>query len=136
MNPSAYPPFKILLVDDEPSFLRSMSLTLERYGLNNIITCSEPHQVQQIMSEHSIGLVLLDLTMPVISGQELLAWFKEEYPAVSVIIFSGLNQVDAAVNCVKQGAFDYIVKTADQEQILESIKRAIHTQELSLENQA
>ena len=76
MNPSAYPPFKILLVDDEPSFLRSMSLTLERYGLNNIITCSEPHQVQQIMSEHSIGLVLLDLTMPVISGQELLAWFK------------------------------------------------------------
>ena len=136
MNPSAYPPFKILLVDDEPSFLRSMSLTLERYGLNNIITCSEPHQVQQIMSEHSIGLVLLDLTMPVISGQELLAWFKEEHPAVSVIIFSGLNQVDAAVNCVKQGAFDYIVKTADQEQILESIKRAIHTQELSLENQA
>jgi len=136
LNPSAYPPFKILLVDDEPSFLRSMSLTLERYGLNNIITCSEPHQVQQIMSEHSIGLVLLDLTMPVISGQELLAWFKEEYPAVSVIIFSGLNQVDAAVNCVKQGAFDYIVKTADQEQILESIKRAIHTQELSLENQA
>lgn len=136
MNQLAYPQFKILLVDDEPSFLRSMSLTLERYGLNNILTCSEPHKVQGLMAEHSIGLVLLDLTMPVISGQELLAWLTEEYPDVSVIIFSGLNQVDAAVNCVKQGAFDYIVKTADQEQILEAIKRAIHTQELSLENQA
>lgn len=136
MNQLAYPQFNILLVDDEPSFLRSMSLTLERYGLNNILTCSEPQQVQSLMSEHTIGLVLLDLTMPVISGQELLKWLTEEYPDVSVIIFSGLNQVDAAVNCVKQGAFDYIVKTADQEQILESIKRAIHTQELSLENQA
>lgn len=136
MNQLAYPQFKILLVDDEPSFLRSMSLTLERYGLNNILTCSEPHQVQALMAEHNISLVLLDLTMPVISGQELLDWLTEEYPDVSVIIFSGINQVDAAVNCVKQGAFDYIVKTADQEQILEAIKRAIHTQELSLENQA
>ena len=136
MNQLAYPQFKILLVDDEPSFLRSMSLTLERHGLNNLLTCPEPHQVKSLMAEHNIGLVLLDLTMPVISGQELLTWLTEEYPDVSVIIFSGLNQVDAAVNCVKQGAFDYIVKTADPEQILEAIKRAIHTQELSLENQA
>lgn len=113
-----------------------MSLTLERYGLNNLLTCADPRQVQNIMAEEAIGLVLLDLTMPVISGQELLTWLTEEFPDVCVIIFSGINQVDAAVDCVKRGAFDYIVKTADQEQILEAIKRAIHTQELSLENQA
>lgn len=136
MKQTLYPQFKLLLVDDEPSFLRSMSLTLERYGLNNLITCADPRQVQNIMAEETVGLVLLDLTMPIISGQELLTWLTEEFPDVCVIIFSGINQVDAAVDCVKRGAFDYIVKTADQEQILEAIKRAIHTQELSLENQA
>ncbi len=136
MQQTLYPQFKILLVDDEPSFVRSMSLTLERYGINNLTSCTDPTQVQQKMAHENIALVLLDLTMPVLSGQALLGWLKEEYPHVSVIIFSGINQVDAAVDCVKRGAFDYIVKTTDQEHILESIKRAIHTQELSLENQA
>lgn len=136
MNTPVYPQFKILLVDDEASFLRSMSLTLERYGLNNVLTCQDPHQVKSLVDSNPIGLVLLDLTMPSLSGQELLEWFTQEHPDISVIIFSGINQVEAAVNCVKHGAFDYIVKTTEQEQILESIKRAIHTQELSLENQA
>lgn len=136
MQQTLYPHFKILLVDDEPSFVRSMSLTLERYGINNLTSCTDPTQVQNKMAHENIALVLLDLTMPVLSGQALLGWLKEEYPHVSVIIFSGINQVDAAVDCVKRGAFDYIVKTTDQEQILESIKRAIHTQELSMENQA
>lgn len=113
-----------------------MSLTLERQGYNNLMTCSSPQDVKNIVSTEQVGLVLLDLTMPIISGQELLNWFTEEHPDITVIIFSGLNQIDAAVDCVKKGAFDYIVKTADQEQILESIKRAINTQELSLENHA
>ncbi|RDL43378.1 sigma-54-dependent Fis family transcriptional regulator [Marinomonas piezotolerans] len=136
LKQTLYPQFKLLLVDDEPSFLRSMSLTLERYGFNNLITCTDPKQVAKIMADEYVGLVLLDLTMPTMSGQEILTWLNEEFPDVCVIIFSGINQVDAAVDCVKRGAFDYIVKTTDQEQILEAIKRAIHTQELSLENQA
>lgn len=106
MQQTLYPQFKILLVDDEPSFVRSMSLTLERYGINNLTSCTDPTQVQQKMAHENIALVLLDLTMPVLSGQALLGWLKEEYPHVSVIIFSGINQVDAAVDCVKRGAFD------------------------------
>jgi DNA-binding NtrC family response regulator len=136
VNDGLYPQFKILLVDDEISFLRSMSLTLERQGYTNLLTCDNPLHVKQLIATNHIGLILLDLTMPVLSGQDLLNWVKEEYPDIAVIIFSGLNQVDAAVDCVKKGAFDYIVKTANQEQIFESIKRAIRNQELSLENQS
>ena len=135
-TPNLYPQFKILLVDDETSFLRSMSLTLERQGFTNLITCSAPLTVPSLMAENDIGLVLLDLTMPAMSGQQLLHWLKEEYPEVIVIILSGINQVESAVECVKQGAFDYYVKTSDQNQILEGLKRAIRTHELSLENQA
>ena len=132
---SLYPQFPILLVDDETSFLRSMSLTLERNDITNIHTCSEPKKVPELMRKLNAGLVLLDLTMPELSGRDLLTWFQEEYPDVCVIIISGLNQVEAAVDCVKQGAFDYFVKTTEQSQIIEGIKRAIRTQELSIENQ-
>uniref|UniRef100_A6VW57 Two component, sigma54 specific, transcriptional regulator, Fis family n=1 Tax=Marinomonas sp. (strain MWYL1) TaxID=400668 RepID=A6VW57_MARMS len=136
MKYNLYPQFKILLVDDEVAFLRSMSLTLERQGYNNLMTCSDPSLVPSLMEKEDVGLVLLDLTMPRISGQKVLSWLKEEYPNVCVIIISGVNQVDSAVECVKQGAFDYFVKTSDQNQILDGLKRAIHTQELTLENQA
>jgi len=130
-----YPQFPVLLIDDETSFLRSMSLTLERNDITHIHTCSEPRSVPELMKKLNAGLVLLDLTMPGLSGRDLLSWFKEEYPDVCVIIISGLNQVEAAVDCVKQGAFDYFVKTTEQSQIIEGIKRAIRTQELSIENQ-
>ena len=132
---SLYPQFPVLLIDDEISFLRSMSLTLERNDITNIHTCSDPKTVPELMKKLNTGLVLLDLTMPVISGRDLLTWFKEEYPDVCVIVISGINQVEAAVDCVKQGAFDYFVKTTEQSQIIEGIKRAIRTQELSIENQ-
>ncbi|GGN32926.1 MULTISPECIES: sigma-54-dependent transcriptional regulator [Marinomonas] len=136
MKHNLYPQFKILLVDDEIAFLRSMSLTLEIQGFNHLITCSDPSQIPSLMETEDIGLVLLDLTMPKVSGQKVLAWLKEEYPNVCVIIISGVNQVNTAVECVKQGAFDYFVKTSDQNQILDGLKRAIRTQELTLENQA
>lgn len=136
MKHNLYPQFKILLVDDEIAFLRSMSLTLEIQGFNNLITCSDPSLIPSLMETEDIGLVLLDLTMPKVSGQKVLSWLKEEYPNVCVIIISGVNQVNTAVECVKQGAFDYFVKTSDQNQILDGLKRAIRTQELTLENQA
>ncbi|MCZ2722452.1 sigma-54 dependent transcriptional regulator [Marinomonas sp. 15G1-11] len=131
-----YPQFKILLVDDEIPFLRSTLLSFERHGFTNLVSCSQPEQVPSLMNEHNIGLVLLDLTMPNVSGKELLTWLNEEYPDVCVIILSGINQLDTAVECVKLGAFDYFVKTSDPSEILEGLKRAIRTQELSIENQA
>ncbi|MFT2111439.1 sigma-54-dependent transcriptional regulator [Marinomonas sp. 2405UD68-3] len=136
LAPNLYPQFKILLVDDEIPFLRSTLLSFERHGFTNLLTCSNPENVPSLMAENDIGLILLDLTMPNVSGKELLIWLNEEYPDVCVIIFSGINQLDTAVECVKLGAFDYFVKTSDPSEILEGLKRAIRTQELSIENQA
>ncbi|WP_191603155.1 sigma-54-dependent transcriptional regulator [Marinomonas algicola] len=133
-----YPQFEILLVDDEIPFLRSTLLSFERHGFTNLVSCSQPENVPALMqnNQHSIGLILLDLTMPKVSGKDLLIWLNEEYPDVCVIILSGINQLETAVECVKLGAFDYFVKTSDPSEILEGLKRAIRTQELSIENQA
>jgi DNA-binding NtrC family response regulator len=137
INQTLYPEFGILLVDDEASFLRSLSITLERNGgITHIHRCSDSRNVMEILQQESIGLVLLDLTMPHISGQQLLQTITEQHPDISVIIISGLNHVESAVKCLQQGAFDYFVKTSEEGRLIEGIKRAIRMQEMRRENQA
>lgn len=137
INQTFYPEFGILLVDDEASFLRSLSITLERNGgITHIHRCSDSRNVMDILQQESIGLILLDLTMPHISGQQLLQRITEQHPDISVIIISGLNHVESAVKCLQQGAFDYFVKTSEEGRLIEGIKRAIRMQEMRRENQA
>ena len=70
MNQQTYPAFGILLVDDEPAWLKSLSLTLRSCaGLSNISTCQDSRQVMGLLDQGGIGLVLLDLTMPFLSGE-------------------------------------------------------------------
>ncbi len=136
MKKNLYPSFGILLVDDEVPFLRSLSITLERSGgINNVYRCQDSRQVMKLIAEQDIGLVLLDLTMPHLLGETLLERIAEEHPEVAVIIISGMNQVETAVNCIKLGAIDYVVKTEEEDRLIGGIKRTIQVLELRLENQ-
>jgi DNA-binding NtrC family response regulator len=135
MNDSLYPSFGVLLVDDEAPWLRSLSMTLEGPGaITNILQCSDSREVMDILAGRDIGLILLDLTMPHLSGEELLAMVASEHPEVAVIVLSGMNQIETAVRCMRLGAFDYLVKTAEEDRILDSVRRAIRMQELQREN--
>jgi len=132
---SLYPDFAVLMVDDEASYLRSLSILLERKAeINNIVRCEDSRQAMTLMQQHNVGLVLLDLTMPFVSGKELLSQIAEQYPQVPVIIISGLNQVESAVECLQQGAFDYFVKTSEEGRLVEGVKRAIRMQQMQQEN--
>jgi DNA-binding NtrC family response regulator len=135
MSERGSPSFGILLVDDEVAWLRSLSLTLERSaGLRNVRTCQDPLLVPEILDGDDIGVVLLDLTMPRLSGEELLARIAAEHPEVAVIVVSGLNQLETAVRCMKLGAFDYHVKTEEEDRLLAGVLRAIRFQQLQREN--
>ena len=135
MNNSLHPAFGLLLVDDEPAWLRSLALTLERSsGVTNIVTCSDSRQVMELLAGGNIGIVLLDLTMPHLSGEELLTRITEGFPDLMVIVISGMNQVENAVRCMKLGAFDYFVKTVEEERLLGGVLRAIRMRELQQEN--
>ena len=135
MNPSLYPHFGILLVDDEPAWLRSLSLTLERSaGITNITACDDSRQVMELLREHEFGLVLLDLTMPHLSGEDLLCLIGEQCPETAVIIISGMNQIESAVACIKLGAFDYFVKTVEEDRLISGVLRAIRMLELERQN--
>ena len=131
MTPNAYPSFQILLVDDEPAWLRSLSLTLKSLaGLSNLVTCEDSREVEGLLEAGNIGLVLLDLTMPHLSGEELLKRIGESHPEVSAIVVSGLNQLETAVRCMKLGAFDYFIKTDEEDRIVGGVLRAVRMLEM------
>ena len=135
MNKDLYPSFGILLVDDEPAWLRSLSLALEStLGITNVVLCKDSREVMNILETREIGLVLLDLTMPYLSGEELLTRIAERYPDLTTIVVSGLNQVGKVVHCMKLGAYDYYVKTDDEERIVCGVQRAVTSQQLQRDN--
>ena len=135
MKSSLYPSFKILLVDDEASFLRSLSFSLERYsGINNVQHCTDSRLAMDELATGQFGVVLLDLNMPYLSGEELLEKIVESHPHIAVIIISGIAQIERAVQCIKIGAYDYYVKTDEPERLTGGINRVVRFQELNLEN--
>lgn len=135
MKKNLYPKFGVLVVDDEESWLRSISITLAmEAGITHVQRCSDSRQVMGILKENDIGLILLDINMPHISGLELLNNIVEEHPDVTVIVISGLNQVDIAVQCMKKGAFDFYVKTVEVDRLIKGVQRALRSIELEREN--
>ncbi len=136
MSDSLYPSFPILLVDDEPAWLRSLSMTLAVSGINNTVRCTDSRKVLDILAEGEVPLVLLDLNMPHLGGEALLERIVEEHPGVGVIIISGMNQIETAVGCIQRGAFDYFVKTVEEDRLVTGVQRAIQVIDLQRENRA
>ncbi|WP_020676975.1 sigma-54-dependent transcriptional regulator [Geopsychrobacter electrodiphilus] len=135
MTTDKYPAFKILMVDDELPWLRSLGMTLEGPGgFENLMQCDDSRQVMKLLAQHDVGVVLLDLTMPHLGGEELLQLIKRDFPATQVIILSGMNQLETAVGCMRQGAFDYFVKTVEEDRLLDGVRRAVRMVELQREN--
>lgn len=136
MSNTLYPTFSILLVDDEPAWLGSLSLTLESCGgISNILTCSDSREAMAILDGGQVGLVLLDLTMPYLSGEQLLEQIAERHPDIATIVVSGLNQLETAVRCMKLGAFDYCIKTDEEDRIVGAVLRAVRMVEMKREYQ-
>lgn len=129
-----FPKNPVLIIDDEVSILDGQKTILQSEGINNIICVSEAINVWQILKKQAIDVVLLDLTMPEISGQEILKFISENYPDVPVIIITGTNDITKAVECMKDGAFDYMVKSVEKSRLISGVKRAIEHRMLKKEN--
>ena len=117
-------PTEVLLVDDEVAWLRSLGLTLAMASGFQVRRCSDSRKVMDELAHGAIGLVVLDLNMPHLSGQDLLPRIVEQYPEIPVVVLSGMNQIETAVECMRRGAFDYIVKTAEPQGIVQGVLRA------------
>lgn len=130
LNPSK----PILLVDDEEHFLTSAELVLNSNRFTNIESCVESTKVLDLLKLKEYSLIALDINMPNISGKELLPKILENYPEIPVIIITAINDVESAVECMKLGAFDYLVKPIDDERFITSVKRGLYFSNVRNEN--
>ncbi len=135
MNPKYIPENPILLVDDEQHILLSADLTLSSNGIKNVETCNDSRQVLKLLSGKKYSLILLDLNMPHISGSELLPQLVKKHPETPVIIMTAVNDVENAVFCMKEGAFDYLLKPVDDTRLVTTIKRGLELTEIRNENE-
>jgi len=135
MSIATFPAYPILLVDDEEGVLHSFQMALRSAGINNLLLCSDSRKAIALLHEQDIHVMLLDLTMPHISGEELLAQVVEAFPEVPVIVITGLNEIDSAVHCMRLGAFDYMAKPVEKNRLVTSVRRGIEVRDLRRENQ-
>jgi len=134
MTVSTYPQCPILMVDDEPQTLIGYEMALRSANIHPIIRCQDSRNVMGILSSQEIEAMMLDLTMPHLSGEEILSMVMMDYPEVPVIIITGANDVETAVRCMKSGAFDYMIKPVEKSRLVSGVKRAVELRELQREN--
>ncbi|MFP4516376.1 MAG: response regulator [Desulfovibrionales bacterium] len=114
----------ILLVDDEKAFVDALSERLERRDLDVIAAYSGREALQKLGENNSIDIVILDVSMPEMDGITALKEIKKEFPLVEVVMLTGHATVKSAINGMKLGAIDYLMKPCDIDQLMEKIKEA------------
>jgi DNA-binding NtrC family response regulator len=115
----------ILLVDDEVAYLYLLKSILEQEGYSNVITESNPLNVLDILKTQKIDLILLDIYMPQMNGLQLLEQISPKYPGLPVIIVTAVDDKEIALEAIKFGAYEFIIKPPDTDRLLLTIQRAI-----------
>ena len=114
---------KVLVVDDERVIRDGCHRVLSGKGFD-VITVENGKEAMDALNEELIDMVLLDLKMPIMSGEEVLEKTSTQYPDIPVIIITGHGTIDTAVECMKKGAYDFITKPFQFDQFLLTINRA------------
>ncbi len=115
----------ILIVDDDAGLLMSIRATLLSAGMPEPALVSDSRMVMDLVRRHHFPLALLDLIMPNISGMELLRQIKQECPFVECIVITAVDEVSSAVQAMRYGAYDYLVKPLQAEKLLITINNAL-----------
>jgi len=122
----------LLIVDDEPAIRRLLCQKLSREGYL-CQEASDADQTSNMLAAHPIALVILDIKMPGRSGIEILSEIKSGYPDTVVIMATAIIDINVAIQCLKQGAEDYICKPFNLEELSLAVQRAIDRRHLQLE---
>jgi two-component system, NtrC family, nitrogen regulation response regulator GlnG len=123
----------VLLVDDEPELLRSASIVLRASGIQQVATLEDGRAVLPLLGEREVGILVLDLTMPHVSGHALLEHLSADHPDVPVIVMTATSDLETAVQCMQAGAVDYLVKPVEPSRLVSSVKRALEFRALRAE---
>lgn len=120
---------RILAVDDQPSNIRLLEAALGQAGYRQVSGLTDPTRVLEIIDDGPIDLLLLDMRMPVLDGQAILALLQEEIhqDGMQVIVLTAQTERETRLAALAQGARDYILKPFDNEELLCRIHNALET---------
>jgi DNA-binding NtrC family response regulator len=116
---------KLLLVDDEVAFLEPMAKRLKKRDFT-VSTATSGMEALEIISQDNekVDIVILDVKMPGMDGIETLAEIKRKFPLIEVIMLTGHGTIASAIDGMKQGAFDYLVKPCDMTVLVDKVNEA------------
>src|SRR5262245_222216 len=123
----------ILIVDDDKDLRSILGDILSDEGYHIVLADSGEHALQRL-EKQPVNLVLTDLKMPGMSGQQLFEACLQRYPSLPVVILTAHGTVDEALEMIRDGAYDYIAKPYNTQDLLMRISRALEREELMVEN--
>jgi putative nucleotidyltransferase with HDIG domain len=124
---------RILVVDDEEAIREVVSTMLQAQGYD-CATAANGLVAQAYLELNSPDLVLSDMVMPEMDGIRLLGWLRQHDPDVPVIIVTAMHDIATALEAIRRGAYDYILKPFEKNQLFLSVRRALQHRQLVMEN--
>ncbi|WP_045214775.1 sigma-54-dependent transcriptional regulator [Desulfonatronovibrio magnus] len=115
---------QILVVDDEKNYLLILETILEEEGYS-VTALNDPEMALGYLDESEVDVVITDMKMPGLTGQDILEHIQKNYPHIPVLIMTAYGSIDAAVEAMKCGAFDYISKPFSNDELMLSVKKAV-----------
>ena len=115
----------ILVVDDEPNLRRVLSAVLARDGHQVLVADGGRDAIRKAKAELKLDLLITDYLMPDMNGLEVLEAVRKHHPGLRALIISGHGTVRSAVEAMRLGAFDFITKPFDVEQVRDAVERAL-----------
>ena len=120
-----------MIVDDEEDFLDTLRRGLVTSGFTNVKTEADPRKAKDFFERgEAAEVALIDINMPGLSGIQLLEFIKNYSPQTECIMVSALNEARIAVDCLKKGAYDYLVKPVSRDDLILSVRRALERKRL------
>src|SRR4029079_19495867 len=124
---------RILVVEDEEHVRRTVGLALRQGGYEVIEAIDGEQAIQTIQAEtqtQPVNAIICDVALPKINGNDVIAFIRAKLPSVPIIVLTGHPDVQGAASLFKQGVVDYLVKPAQAQTLLDSVRRAINEQAL------
>lgn len=114
----------VLIVDDERSILKTLALLFKREGYG-VQTADNIVAAKELLEDGGIDLVITDLRLGESSGEELIGYLRNEQPMVECIMMTAYGSIESAVNCMRLGAYDYLTKPVNPDELLVRVQRVV-----------
>lgn len=125
----------ILIVDDEPSVCFLLKEEFSELKQFAAVTVNDGAEAVNLLQKQPVDVVLLDVRMPRMNGLEVLKYIKENHPTVQVIMLTNYAEVKVAIEATKLGAYDFVSKPYNREELMATVNRAVEHRQLTIDNE-